>query len=149
MNLSKQPIPPIFETFLRTCRQECQLLVDAFAFVPGEPAQSGHECSLVYRKPPNVALTFLCEAGFVPTVMVTLPKSGGHDGRRSFDVALGSLVKRKRPGWKPPTSAEATEKHIADAVREYLRALTEDLPEILEANDDVGARINQLLGRKK
>lgn len=109
---------------------------------------AGYECYLTYHKLPNVALTIMQEAGSTPFVMMTLKKPASSRGNRSFEVSLKLLAERRVNEWKQEHVRGPTDEQMAEALSYNAILLKNTFPEILQARDDVGSVILDLLGRK-
>lgn len=135
-----RPLPTIHERFADACASELDFLVRDHGFEACAPEIHAHECSIAYRKPPNMVLIAQYEPGNAPWMVVSARLGPG--GRRAIQLPLHRLARRRDPDWRPPEFEEGSGGDaMRDVMRCYAALLTETFPDLLEAADGIGARL--------
>ncbi len=138
----RSKLPPVFDDFHTACGTCLDFLEKDHDFEALEPEVVGYECSIAYRKPPNVVIDILYEPGGSPWIMVSARLNA--DRPLAQQYPLEKLAKSRIDNWVQPTVGNGPrDAEIKRVLDEYAVILADHFPDLLEASDGIGDRLKQ------
>ncbi len=137
---NQKKIPPIFKIFVEATLQTFKFLIDDFGFQHVSTEVHGYECSILYRRLPNIAIRIFYEPGGTPWLMITAKAGVGPAPNKSYEFNFNSLIKKRCPSENLSTFyiSKKTQAEFSQFLNDVSVTLRKHFNDILEAKDGIG-----------
>lgn len=121
----KLKTPQVFAEFQKTCLELFWFLVDDYGFEYVSTDSYSHECSILFRAAPNVAIRIYDEVGGMPWAQITGRVGSRTNPNKTKEFVLDSLIRKRCPGFAVTKCEhkQCSEVEVREILQQYAVAL--------------------------